>query len=1276
MATRSPTATRHRRRVLRIAVLSIVGFVTIGWALVLALAGLALPWVASHPDRIAAELSQRLGRPVGFDRLDARWEPTGPVFALAGVRIGEGESAFSVPQAEWVLDFYAWLRRGVSFSEFRLGGLDLELVREAEGTWRVRGLGAGPAPVDLDLVLDLTAVTIEHATVRVLDAGRGIDWQLARLDARVRNEAGGRLVGASAWPSEGGPPLRVACLQAAHAEPYRCFARGDDLEVGEWLDGLRGLGLTASAGRADLRAWFDVGSRIDAVRVRASARRLALRALEPAGLSDGGEAWAWIARERLEVDARFERGGDGWRLDWIDWSGRDDADPDTRFTWTRAVRGAEVEDHVLASRVDLGLAGALAAMAGADARLRGALIEARPRGRLSDLELRRRGDGPLALAARVEDLVIDPGARTPGLGPVSGVLLADADGAALALAAGSALTFAYPHVFRESIRARVVSGNLAAWRGDDGAWRLGASELALDGEGWSATLAGEFAAGTEARPPLLDVRADVHAGRVERARLFWPVNVMPPDTVRWLDRGLVGGDVRSGAAVFRGELRRQSLRDGGARLEAVATVRDAVLDYAPGWPMASLERASLRFIDNGMWIDEVSGVVRGLRVADAAASIDDFADARLVVDVRHGAGDGPDLLGFLRDSPLEQRLGAALHGVELGGRGELALRLELPLKPGEIGMLDLAGEVRLADATLADRARELDFGTTSGRVRFSERGIVTDDLSVRFGGEPATFALAVGEFVADPRHVAEASVRGELPAAALLARFPGAADIAQRLPGRAQWDLLLAVARDEADGPSGRAAAQRLSVRSDLVGIALDLPAPLRKDAASALPFRLDLALDGPREARIDLGRIARARARWPESGDGASVALALGMADVPELPERGIVIRGDVAALDADGWLDVATRLPAAGAGTTPLVLDIDLDASELALIGRAFPETRIVVAREQSRSEIRFEGPSIVGFARLPEPTATARRVTLDFDRLHLQDRVPGVHAEPTDPATLPALLIEARDFRLGDARLGAIAIETRPIEGGLSVERLSATSPELSVTGSGRWIGVGAAARSDFEVELTATSLGRMLDALGFVGIVDGGETRARMSGRWPGGPADLKLARFDGELEARVARGRILEVEPGAGRILGLVSLTEIPRRLALDFSDFFQRGMAFDSIEGRFRLEAGDAWTDAIAIASPGADIVISGRTGLAARDYDQRLVVTPRVGSVLPIVGALAAGPAGAAFGAVAQGVLGPGIGRIATANYKVTGSWDSPEIVPQRATRDGQPRS
>lgn len=1278
MARQNPTAIRHRRRVLRVTVLAVVGTLTIGWALLLAAVGAVLPWVVAHPERVAAELSGHVGRPVSFERIDARWEPAGPVFTLDGLAIGEGSNAFRVPRGEWVLDFYAWLRRGVSFSEIKLGGLELELLRDREAGWRIRGLGQGPAPVDLELVLDLTAVTIDAATLRVVDQANAVDWQLSRIDAKVRNEAGAQVVGLTAWASEAAPPLRLACIRAAGGSRRQCFLKGEDLVASDWLEGLPGLGLTASAGQVGLRAWIEAGEQLESLRVVFSGRRLALRAVEAARLSDGGLAWAWSARERLDLDVRFVRNDAGWQVDATQASGRAERGLDGQMRWIRRIDGNAVEDHVIASRVDLDLAGALAAMSGADARFRGALLEARPRGRLTDLDFRRQAGGAYRLAARVDQLIIDSGARAPGMGPVSGVVLADESGASLTLDPGSEWTLTFPYMFREPIRARVESGSLAAWPGVEGRWHLGAADLGLVGDGWAATLNGELTPASGQTPPILDVRAEVHHGKVERARLFWPINVMPPPAVAWLDRALLAGEVSSAAVVFRGELRRGTLRDGGARLDAVAEVRGTTLDYTPGWPIATIDTATLRFIDMGMWIDGLSGTIRENRVEAATASIADFRDARLVVEVQRAVGSGDSLLGFLRDSPLNRRFGPPMQGVELGGRGEVSLRLERPLKRGAMGGLELVGEARLVEASLRDRVRRLDFGTTDGRVRFSQAGFVTDDLNVRFGGEPATLALAIGEYVADPRHVAEASLRGEFTAAALLDRFPQALPWAQRLPGRAQWDVTLAI--DSGSGAGGAdgddPGRQMLRLRSDLVGIAMELPAPLRKDAASPMPFALDLPMAADSMAEVTLGRIGKGQLRLPAGDRGLAIAAALGLAELPVLPSRGVAVRGDAAAVDGGGWIDLVASLPDAPTQGPPLPFDIDVVTSELALIGRGFPDTRIEVRRDNERIGIRFAGPAVLGTVALPNRNVGPRRMSLDFDRLYLLHRVASPDARPTNPAALPSLAIRARDFRLGDARLGSVEIETSPIAGGLVVEKLVAVSPQLSVSGSGRWTGTGAVEQSDFDLELVADSLGKMLDALGFVGVVDGGRTRARLSGQWPGGPADLKLANMSGALEARVDQGRILEVEPGAGRILGLVSLVEIPRRLALDFSDFFQRGMAFDSIEGRFRLERGDAWTDAIAISSPAADIVIKGRTGLAARDYDQWLVVTPRMGSVLPLVGALAGGPAGAAVGAVAQGILGDGMGRMAESNYRVTGSWDKPEITKQRAVRPSEPQS
>jgi hypothetical protein len=49
------------------------------------------------------------------------------------------------------------------------------------------------------------------------------------------------------------------------------------------------------------------------------------------------------------------------------------------------------------------------------------------------------------------------------------------------------------------------------------------------------------------------------------------------------------------------------------------------------------------------------------------------------------------------------------------------------------------------------------------------------------------------------------------------------------------------------------------------------------------------------------------------------------------------------------------------------------------------------------------------------------------------------------------------------------------------------------------------------------------------------------------------------------------------------------------------------------------------------------------------------------VGNSLPVVGAVVAGPVGAAAGLAVQGLLGKGLNHAALRRYHVTGSWDKP---------------
>ena len=161
-----------------------------------------------------------------------------------------------------------------------------------------------------------------------------------------------------------------------------------------------------------------------------------------------------------------------------------------------------------------------------------------------------------------------------------------------------------------------------------------------------------------------------------------------------------------------------------------------------------------------------------------------------------------------------------------------------------------------------------------------------------------------------------------------------------------------------------------------------------------------------------------------------------------------------------------------------------------------------------------------------------------------------------------------------------------------------------------------------------------------------------------------PNGLDLRALDGNLSLAMDHGTLLSVEPGPGRLLGLFNLYVLPRRLRLDFRDVVDKGMAFDKVRADFDIHNGNAFSKNARIKTPSSNITINGRIGLAARDYDEHVTITPKVGSGLAIASALFGGPfIGAAVFAV-QELLKQPIKDFSSVGYTLKGSWDNPTIA------------
>ncbi|MDW8479901.1 MAG: AsmA-like C-terminal region-containing protein [Xanthomonadales bacterium] len=250
-------------------------------------------------------------------------------------------------------------------------------------------------------------------------------------------------------------------------------------------------------------------------------------------------------------------------------------------------------------------------------------------------------------------------------------------------------------------------------------------------------------------------------------------------------------------------------------------------------------------------------------------------------------------------------------------------------------------------------------------------------------------------------------------------------------------------------------------------------------------------------------------------------------------------------------------------------------------------------------------------------------------------------------------------------GSARHGSVRYgsrrDRRATACGSACSRRAPRACRCTATAAGA--GRADASRSELALTLVAPRLGDALARLGYASGMADGPLLAEAELVWPGSPLAAALERVSGRLRVRAGPGRLLELEPGAGRILGLVSLDVLPRRLLLDFRDVLAPGMSFTAMRGSFDFANGAARTEDFELLAPGMRILVRGSTDLRARRYDQRVDVVPEVGGALPFLGALAGGAPGAAVGMLARNVLASPLGTIGRAEYRLSGPWERPVL-------------
>jgi uncharacterized protein (TIGR02099 family) len=1228
-------------------------------ATVLALRYWILPDIGRYREDIAASISRAAGQRVTIDSIAAEWDRLRPRLTMGGVQVydQQGRPALFLGHVESTL---SW--RSLAVGELRLHSLELlrpalHVRRDAQDRLFVAGIQVNRPDSRADFadwVLRQPNILIRDAEVYWQDDKRQAPpLTLKNLNLRLDNRGRRHRFGLKAVPPEAlaGPvdlraDLRGADLGNFAAWKGTVYARLDRADLGAWRPWIpfpfelaRGAGgarfwLSFEAGKiAELTA--DLGLNGVRARLRAELPELELRSLsgrlEWRRLPDGHEFRA----QRLRFSANH-----------------DIALPSTDFflRYRGGEGGKPAQGEIRADGLAIDPLVRLADYLPLEPGQRTKLAELGPQGSFRDFTLKWTGEPKrprhYSVKGQFVGLGMRPSGKLPGFRGVSGHVDATEKGGVLALNSRK-VAAEFPGIFSDPLTLDALTARVD-WKVREGGLDLNLASASFA----NADLAGEVYGGyhtVAGTPGAVDVTGRLTRADARRVSRYLPL-VVDRSTREWLAGAILGGRSEDVRLRLKGNLADFPYPDGKKGIfEVTARVEGGTLAYAPEWPRIQNVGGDLLFSGARMEILARQGNTYGMNIGRVRAVIPDLRSHDEMLSLE-GEASGPtnDMLRFIEQSPVRGMIDGFTEGMQAAGNGRLALKLDLPLR--RVKNTRVSGSYQFLNNRIILSPDWPALEQVNGRLEFTEASVTVPRITAQALGGAVNLAGGTQK-----EGAVRIGVQGRATAAGLRSLFDH--PLMAQLSGAADWHGALVIRSRMAD----------VSVDSSLVGLASNLPAPFSKRAGEpvALHFERKVA-DGRQDTllfsygRVVSGQLLRRR----EEGRTAVERGAISFGGTPVLPSQsGIWVSGELRYLDLDHWRSIWG--PFRPGAEPPEVTGLNMKFGVLDMVGKRLNDVRLNAWRQRDGWQAVVQGRELAGTVNW-KPEGRGALVAR-LKHFIIPEAAPTKLAAPIDvpeERELPALDIVADDFQARQRKLGKLELVAVQEDADWRINKLKISNPDSVLQMDGLWQGWRLRPVTRANLRLEVSDLGRFFARFGYPNTVRHGTAKVEGQLSWAGGPQDIdNYPSLGGNLKLEARNGQFLKVEPGIGKLLGILSLQALPRRITLDFRDVFSEGFAFDVISGTMQIRRGVISSQDFRMDGPAAKVQMSGETDLVRETQNLRVRVTPVLGESVSVAGALLGGPVVGLTSLIVQKVLKDPLAQIVSYEYSIGGTWDNPEV-------------
>ena len=765
----------------------------------------------------------------------------------------------------------------------------------------------------------------------------------------------------------------------------------------------------------------------------------------------------------------------------------------------------------------------------------------------------------------------------------------------------------------------------------------------------------------------LDLEINMPYADISRLSNYYP-KYIGQRGLKWLDTSLVKGNAKNTKVLIRGNPRNFPFVDNDSNqdlsqgyFEVTSTVTGSNIKYASGWPYAEDFAFDIKIEGAKVMLTSNEGHILENDIILFTGIVDDFTKDNAQLNIYLSTKSPLDkMIIAINKSPIKEVMKGVSENMLGSGLGQLDLWLSIPLKSE--ANISYNGSYAFDYASMENPSLDFPlFSNIKGSLLFDDQSISMKNGTASLFDQPLTFSMVNKNdaMIVDLKGIFDTSLLEQ--------------DIdtswSDNLDGSTEWYGTFNFKKETSE----------LALSSNLLGLSVTSIPNLNKtkDDLVTLEFQKKTLSDNADSIDISYGTLLKAKII--RGADKKINRGSIGLNASPKLPTSGINLIANLKELNTQALeLSLIKGIEDYKKDNSSMSLiksfinEGILNIDQLTVKGNKLSNASINFNRNDSGAVILIDAEEAKGIVNWLEED---NLFNINFSKMHLVRE--DIKSEDQEDISEKELTLEESEnnniisriemqidsFKINENNYGKVQLSANQDSEGVIFNSFNINQESYAFKGDGYWKSENFAEKTSLNFEWDIKNVGNTLNNLGYPNLVEDGFASVIGSITWDDSPANFQAEDFYGNFTINTKKGIIKKIEPGvAGRLVGLISLQNLPRRLTLDFSDLFEEGLPYKKVQSpKIEINRGILSTKELNIKAPSANIKMQGNINFVDETQDLYVLIEPKISDTIT-AGALVGGPLAAAAAFIAQKILDDPLNKITTAEYHITGSWDDPQ--------------